>query len=358
MTLIGTGSRVGRRNCGWGAAVVLAWLVAAVPASAAGVVLKETGSTLLFPLFQLWISGYSAIRPGVKIDVTASNSGDGINSAIAGTVQIGASDAYMSDEEAERNREIISVPLAISAQTVNYNIPGLGGAGLQLDGRVLAGIYSGSIRQWNDPAIVALNPAISLPSNPIVPIRRGDPSGDTFMFTQFLDFSNQHWENSVGYGTTIEWPMVPGERGATGNDGMVKAIGATPYSIGYIGISVSRRAALATARLKNQSGKFVLPTAQAISAAASGLDPRTPADERLSLVDAPGEQSYPLINYEYAVVSTRQPNNETAASIRDFLLWSIAVDGGNAAKYIDAVGFIPLPDFIRALSEKQLGRIQ
>ena len=355
--LVNTASRVCHRTCGWAAAAVLVCIAAAAPASAADIVLKETGSTLLYPLFQLWVPAYSALRPDVKIDVTASNSGEGIKSATAGTVQVGASDAYMSDEEAERNREIISVPLAISAQTVNYNLPGVG-AGLQLDGAVLGGIYGGRIRQWNDPAIAALNPGVSLPSDPIVPMRRDDPSGDTFMFSQFLDFSNQRWENAAGYGTTIEWPTVPGERGATGNDGMVKVIAATPYSIGYIGISVSRHAGLETARLKNQSGKFLLPTAQTISAAASVLDPRTPADERLSLVDAPGDQSYPLINYEYAVVSTRQPNSETAASIRNFLLWSIAVDGGNAAKYIDAVGFIGLPDFIRALSEKQIGRIQ
>jgi phosphate transport system substrate-binding protein len=110
--------------------------------------------------------------------------------------------------------------------------------------------------------------------------------------------------------------------------------------------------------LKNQSGKFVLPTAETVSAAAATLDPRTPPDERLSLVDAPGDQSYPLVNYEYALVSVKQPDPDTAAGLRSFLLWTIAVDGGNAAKYMDAVGFIALPDFIRAMSEKQIGRIK
>jgi phosphate transport system substrate-binding protein len=128
-----------------------------------------------------------------------------------------------------------------------------------------------------------------------------------------------------------------------------------------VGISFSgetAKAGVGTVLLKNQSGKFVLPTPQTISAAASTLDPRTPPDERLSLVDAPGDQSYPLVNYEYAVVSTNQPNQETADAVRGFLLWSIAVDGGNAAKHLDAVGFIPLPDFIRAMSEKQIDRIK
>jgi phosphate transport system substrate-binding protein len=343
------------------ATAILTLGVSATPASAADIVLNETGSSLLYPLFALWVPAYAATRPDVKMNIAATNSGEGIKAAVAGTVQIGTSDAYMSDEEAERNRQIISVPLAISAQTVNYNVPGLGEAALKIDGPTLAGIYAGRIRQWDDAAIVALNPGMTLPHHDIVPVRRNDPSGDTFVFSQFLDFSTQRWEDTIGYGTTINWPTVPGELGAAGNDGMVKAIAGTPYSVGYIGISFSgdaAKAGLGTALLKNQSGSFLLPTAGTVSAAASTLDPRTPPDERLSLVDAPGDQSYPLVNYEYAVVSINQPNPDTAAAIRDFLLWSIAVDGGNAAKYTAAVGFIPLPDFIRAMSEQQIGRIK
>ncbi|HEY4044259.1 MAG TPA: phosphate ABC transporter substrate-binding protein PstS [Rhodopila sp.] len=336
------------------------WLQAG-PALAGEIVLKETGSTLLFPLFELWVPAYAATKPGIKVTITGTNSNEGIEAAIAGTAQIGASDAYMSDEEAERNRQIISVPLAISAQTVNYNIPGQSGGALQLDGPSLAGIYAGRIRQWNDRAIAALNPGMPLPQHEIIPVRREDASGDTFVFTQFLDFSTQRWEDDIGYGLTIEWPTVPGELGATGNDGMVKTLARTPYSVGYVGVSFGRdigKAGLGTALLKNQSGKFVLPTAETVSAAAATLDPRTPPDERLSLVDAPGDQSYPLVNYEYALVSVKQPDPDTAAGLRSFLLWTIAVDGGNAAKYMDAVGFIALPDFIRAMSEKQIGRIK
>jgi phosphate transport system substrate-binding protein len=344
------------------AAFCVAALFAAVaPVSASEIVLNETGSTLLYPLFQRWVAAYAEIQPDVKITTAATGSGTGIKSAIDGTVQIGTSDAYMSDEDAEQNRQIMNVPLAISAQTVNCNVPGLTGAMLKLDGPTIAGIYSGKIQQWDDPAIVALNPSVKLPHHPIIPVRREDPSGDTFVFTQFLDFSTQQWEDTVGYGTTISWPAVAGEQTAKGNEGMVKTIAATPYSIGYIGISFSSDAAkagLAAVLLKNQSGKFLLPTPQTVSDAASALDPRTPPDERLSLVYAPGDNSYPLINYEYAVVSTRQSNADSAAAIRHFLLWSIAIDGGNAPKLLDAVGFIPLPDFIRAMSEKQINRIQ
>lgn len=335
-------------------------LAPGMPAFAAGMTLNESGSTLLYPLFKLWIPAYAVGKPDVTINAAATGSGEGIRLAIAGSAQIGTSDAYMSDEEVARNPQVVNIPLAISAQTINYNVPGLDGRALKLDGPVLAGIYSGSIRQWNAPAIAALNPGVRLPAQEIIPVRRSDASGDTFVFTQFLGFSTPEWEDGIGYGTNVAWPAVSGEIAAAGNAGMLKTISQTPYSIAYLGISFSSgvaKAGLGTAMLKNQSGNFVVPTTETVDAAASTLDPRTPADERLSLVYAPGQNSYPLVNYEYAVVSTSHSDPATAAAIRQFLLWSIMPDGGNAATYLGAVGFIPLPNFIRALSENQINRI-
>ena len=332
----------------------------AVPAVAANVTLGETGSTLVYPLFKLWIPDYATVAPNVTLTAAGTGSGAGISAAISGEARIGTSDAYMSDEQFQQNRGIRNIPLAISAQTVNYNIQGLNGGDLKLSGPVLAGIYTGKITTWDAPEIAKLNPGTQLPHQAIVPIRRDDASGDTFIFSQFLDFSTQTWEDRIGYGTSIDWPSVAGEHTAKGNDGMVEAIAATPYSVGYVGISSKQaitKAGLGTALLQNQSGKFLLPTPATINAAASSLDPRTPPDERLTLVFAPGDESYPLINYEYAVVSSRQPDGETADALRHFLLWAISLQGGNASKYLDQVGFIPLPDFIRALSEKQIQAI-
>jgi phosphate transport system substrate-binding protein len=332
------------------------------PVHAAGsVTLSETGSTVLFPLFQRWIPDYAGVAPAVSITAAATGSGKGIDAAISGEARIGASDAYMSDEQMQKNRGILNIPVAIGAQTVNYNVPGLNEAGLKLDGPTLAGIYSGKITTWDAPAIAVMNPGVHLPHETIVPIRRAEPSGDTFVFTQFLDFSTQAWEYKVGYGTIVAWPDVAGGKTATGNEGMVQALAATPYSVGYAGVSFRDaigKAALGTAPLKNQSGQFVLPTAETISKGASELDPRTPADQRLTLVFAPGEQSYPLVNYEYVIVAARQDDPDTAAALRDFLGWAISPEGGNAAKHLDAVGFIPLPTFIRALSEKQIDLIK
>jgi phosphate transport system substrate-binding protein len=351
-----------RRRGAAGIALALGALLAlsAAAASVGQVTLSETGSTLLYPLFQRWAVDFVRGAADVSISAGATGSGAGVAAAIAGSAQIGASDAYMSDEQAEQNRSLLNIPLAISAQTVNYNVPGLNNATLKLDGPTLAGIYFGRITQWDAQPIAALNPRLTLPHQRIVPIRRADASGDSFIFTQFLDFSTQEWEDRIGYGTSVSWPQVPAERTASGNAAMVQALASTPYSIAYVGISFRdaiAHAGLGIARLANQSGQFVLPSRASMSAAASMLDTRTPPDERLSLVFAPGAQSYPLINYEYVVVSTHQRDAATAAALRRFLLWTISLQGGNASSYLDAVGFIALPDFIRGMSEHQIGLI-
>ena len=341
-----------------GGAIVLVLGIAM--AHAADITLSESGSTLLYPLFQSWIAGYKSVAANIDLTAAATGSGAGEQAALAGTASIGASDAYLSDAIAAHNPDMLDIPLAISAQTINYNLPGLNSTNIKIDGPTLAAIYAGTVTQWDDPAIKAMNPGVALPHQTIVPVRRAEGSGDTFIFTQFLDFSADTWENNPGYGSTIHWPNVAAEKTATGNDGLVQALAATPYAIGYVGISYSAqiaKAGLGTAMVKNQAGKFLLPTPQSIADAAAQLDPRTPPYERISLVFAPGDNSYPLINYEYAVVSKAQPDGATAAAIRAFLLWAISGSGGNNEKYLGPVGFIPLPDFIRGLSERQIGEI-
>jgi phosphate transport system substrate-binding protein len=341
-----------------GAAIVLA---SVVPQShAADITLSESGSTLLFPLFQTWLTGYKSVEPDITVTTAATGSTAGTQAAIGGSVRIGTSDAYLSDQVAEQNPNILDIPLAISAQTINYNLPDLNGANIKIDGETLAAIYRGAVTQWDDPAIKAMNPGTALPHQAIIPVRRADGSGDTFVFSQFLDFSTESWENNPGYGTDINWPKIAAEKAATGNDGMVQTLATTPYAIGYVGISYAgeiAKASLGTAMVKNQAGKFLLPSPESIADAAAQLDPRTPPYERISLVFAPGNNSYPLINYEYAVVSKTQPDAATAKALRSFLLWAISESGGSDEKYVTPVGFIRLPDFIRVLSETQIGKI-
>ncbi len=348
-------------------------LLSVAAAHSAAQNLAETGSTLIYPAFQAWVGSYAKIDPSVHITVGATGSESGINSAIAGQVQIGTSDAYMTDTQSMAHPGILNIPLAISAQLVVVNLPELRGSTLKLSGPVLAGIYSGKIREWDAAPIAALNGGVHLPHHEIVPVHRADGSGDTFIFTQFLTFSTPDvhlraasdllfdWETRIGYGTTVAWPMVSGSLTATGNRGMLQTIAGAPYTVGYLGASFEadvNKAGLIPAMLKNQDGNFVLPNAATISSAAAALTPRTPADERLTLVFAPGVNSYPLINYEYAIVSEKQPNAQVAEAVSNFLTWCISPQGGGAASFLDPVHFIALPRSIRALSEIQIAKIQ
>jgi phosphate transport system substrate-binding protein len=329
--------------------------------ASAPVTLNETGSTLMYPLFREWAAAYHKAAPSVRLTTAGTGSTAGVAAAVSGAAQIGASDAYMSDEEVDKNPSIINIPLAIAAQTVNANLPGMAQAKLRLSGPAIADIYLGKVTQWDDREIADLNPGVKLPHHAIVPIHRSDGSGDTFMFTQFLTFSTKAWEDGPNYGTTLDWPEVSGAISAVGNPGMIAAAKAHPYSIAYIGTSFAREiraAGLVTAELQNQDGNFVLPTPATVLAGASTLDPRTPKDERLTLVFAPGANSYPIVSYEYAIVSTRQPNAATAAALRDFLTWVIDERGGNAPDALEPLNFIPLPELVRALSLDQIAKIQ
>jgi phosphate transport system substrate-binding protein len=332
----------------------------AAATDASDIQIRESGSTLIYPLFTTWIAAYARAHPHVHITGAATGSEAGVSQVIAKQVEIGTSDAYLSDNQVKQNPQLIDVPLAIAAQTVNYNVPGLNDTHLKLDGPTLAAIYAGGVSQWDAPEIAALNPGVTLPHQAISPIHRAEGSGDTFIFTQFLTFSTPSWENDKGYGTTMAWPAVAGSIAATGNAGMVQAIAATPYSLGYVGISFSddvTRAKLGTAALKSSAGEFVLPTAGTITTGAASLGPRTPADERLSLVFAPAHDAYPLVNYEYAVVSTHQPDAASAKALRQFLSWAI-VPSETKAALLDTVHFIPLPPHTWELSQFQIQSIQ
>jgi phosphate transport system substrate-binding protein len=350
-----------RRARGTAALAAGLTLFSFMTAHSALVTVVETGSTLIYPLFKSWIAAYARIDSDLHLTADATDSGTGIAQAIAKQVQIGTSDAYMSDNQAMANPHILNIPLVISAQTVEANLPEFRGSPLKLSGPVLAGIYSGKVLYWDAGPIADLNRGVRLPHQTIVPVRRADRSGDTFVFTQFLTFSTPAWESKIGYGTEVSWPSVSGVLTAAGNQEMVQAIARTSYSVGYLGASFEAdadKAGLMTVMLENQDGKFLLPTAATITAAAASLTPRTPPDERLTLVFAPGPDSYPLINYEYAMVSDQQPNPQIAKAVSNFLLWCIAPQGGSAASFLDPVHFIALPTAIRARSEIQIAKIQ
>ena len=331
------------------------------PSGSSTITLNETGSSLLYPLFNLWVPVYTNANPNVKITTQSTGSGTGISQSVEGIVQVGASDAYISDAQMKQHPEMLNIPLAISMQMVNYNLPGLNDKNLKLSGPVLAGIYQGNIREWDDAAIRKLNPGVHLPHKAIIPVHRTDGSGDTFIFTQYLAFSTPEWAKGLNYGTTISWPAVPGGLGAVGNPGMITAVQDSPYSIAYIGSSYQdaiEKAGIGIAMLENQDGKFILPEAKTAAAAAAVMVPKTPKDQRISLIFAPGPDSYPIINYEYALVKSKQPSAEMAGTLRKFFTWAISPDGGNASSFMEQVHFVPLPDAVAKLSADQIAEIQ
>ena len=318
--------------------------------------LTETGSTLLFPLIGTWSTAYTKQYPQVKLTTAGTGSGTGITDAATGTVNVGASDAYLSSADKTKYPTLENIALAISAQQVNYNVPGV--KSLKLDGTVLAQMYTGKITNWNDPAIAALNPGVSLPNLTIVTLRRLDSAGDTFLFTTYLNDQDPAGWPASAVGTTVSWPAVTGELSETGNGGMVSGCAATKGCIAYIGISYlaqTEKAGLGQAEIKNGAGNYVSPTATTIAAEAASFVTKTPADETISLEDGDVANGYPDINYEYAIVNTTQSNSVTAEDIRAFLYWD--VHQGNATSYLSAVDFQPLPASVATLSDNQIAKI-
>ncbi len=328
----------------------------------ARVTLAETGSTLLYNLFGAWASAYHHQFASVTIKTAPTGSGTGIADASAGTADLGASDAFLSSGNLVQNPDLLNIPLAISAQQVNYNLPHVpASTHVRLDGSVLAQMYTGAIRNWDDPAIKALNPGLSLPDLPVRPLHRGEPtgSGDTFLFSSYLSTSDPDWNASIGYGVTVAWPKIPGALAEEANSGMVDGCKATPGCVAYIGISYLSQAlddGLGEAELKNTSGQFLLPTSASLDAAVRTFVSATPPNETISMVSGPAPNGYPIVNYEYAIVAMHQRSAVKARDLKAFLAW--AITKGNAADFLDQVRFEPLPGPIVELAEDQIARIR
>ncbi len=331
-----------------------------IVAKPAGGTLSEAGSSLLYPLWNLWAPGYEAKYSKVKLQTAAGGSGKGISYAIAGTIQIGSSDAYLSTADKQQDATLENIPLAISAQEIYYNLTGVN-AHLKLSGKVLAGMYDGKITKWNASAIAALNPGVTLPDIPVVTLHRSDGSGDTFLFTTYLSDSTKSWASEVGYNTTVTWPNAPGALGETGNSGMVAACKTTPGCVAYVGISYQTQAlgdGLTYAQLRNGKGQYVMPTAATIAAEAAGYAKKTPKTGAISLIDGKIKNGYPIINYEYAIVSKKQSSPNVAKTVRSVLEWAINPKDGNNPSYLSQVGFRPLPLKVADNSFRQIQAVK
>ena len=309
-------------------------------ASTSGKTISETGSTLLFPLFGAWQTAYAAVDANVTITSGATGSGTGIADASAGLVNIGASDAYLSASDLSQNPGLLNIPLTVAAVDVNYNVTGVKKP-LNLNGTVLAQIYTGKITTWNDPAIAKLNPGVTLPSEKIVALHRADGSGSTFLFTSYMNAQDPGAWPSSDIGTTITWPSTPGALAETGSGGMLDACGTTKGCIAYLGISYLTKATaagLGVASLADKSGTFQAPTTSTINAAVASF-PAPPASGAESMINS--GSGYPIINYEYAIVKKTQPSAAEATAIKAFLNWIVTT--GDTPTYVSTVSFLPMP---------------
>jgi phosphate transport system substrate-binding protein len=309
------------------------------PAAFSGKTISETGSTLLFPLFRAWQVAYSSVDPTVTVTSGATGSGAGIAEAAAGRVNIGASDAFLSNSNLVQYPGLLNIPLTVAALDVNYNVTGVTRP-LNLNGTVLAEIYTGKITTWDDQSIAKLNPGVRLPSERIVTLHRADSSGSTFLFTSYLNAQDPSAWSASNIGMTITWPSVHDSLAETGNGGMLSAC-EIEGCIAYIGISYLARATaagLGTASLADKNGAFQPPTTSSISSAVASF-PVPAVNGAESLINS--ASGYPIVNYEYAIVKRTQPSAAEATTVKAFLDWIETT--GDTATYVSTFGFVPMP---------------
>lgn len=309
--------------------------------------MNESGSSLLYPFLQEVGPALQQTYSNIQFNPAPGGSGKGISDAISGAVELGGSDAYLSSGQLQQTPGLMNIPVVVSAQAVNYDLPGV--KNLKLTGDVLAQMYQGKISTWNDPAIAKLNPGVTLPSTKVVPVRRVDSSGDTFLFSSFLSATNTAWKNGPSFGTTVTWPSVGGELTANGNPGMVQTCQSTPGCVAYVGVSsesAAKSAGLGEAMLQNKSGAFLQPVASTITAAAAVGATNMPSNLAQSLIYEPGATSYPITNFEYLVVKGSQSSAQKALAIRTFLTFAMSPTGGSTSAFLSKEDFVALPSSV------------
>jgi phosphate transport system substrate-binding protein len=314
----------------------------AAPAAAAsaggGAALTGAGATFPYPIYSKWFDAYAA-KTGVKINYQSIGSGGGIRQLSEQTVDFGASDAPMSDEEMSKAKggPVQHIPTVLGAVCITYNLPEVTKT-LNLTGDLVADIFLGKVTKWNDSRIAALNKGVKLPSRDIVVVHRSDGSGTSYIFTDYLSTVSSAWKTSPGKGKDVSWPVG---LGAKGNEGVTGQVKQTPGAVGYVELAYARQNKLPTASIRNAAGQFVQPSIEAVTAAASGAAQKLPptTDYRISIVNAPGAQAYPISSFTWILLYKTQPNAEKGKQLLDLLKWALH-DGEQMASSLD---YAPLP---------------
>ena len=302
--------------------------------------LNGAGATFPYPMYSKWFSEYNKLHSDIQFNYQSIGSGGGIRQVLAGTVDFGATDGPMTDEQlSQAKTKILHIPTVLGADVPAYNIPDVTEE-LKFTPELLANIFLGKITSWNDAALAKANPGVNLPNQPIIVIHRSDGSGTTYIFTDYLSKVSPDWKNQVGKGTSVKWPVGLGGKGNEGVAGMIRQM---QGSIGYVELIYAVNNKIAYGSVKNAGGQFVKASLDSVTAAAASVK-SMPADFRVSITNAPGKDAYPIASFTWLLIPTPSKNPAKGKIIADFLNWM--VDDGQ--KMTADLAYAPLPESVVA----------
>src|SRR6204780_3882322 len=326
-------------------------LAALAMAQGGTILLNAAGATFPYPIYSKWFDVYHNQHPNVQINYQSIGSGGGIRQLLAGTVDFGASDGPMSDDQlAQAKFKILHFPTVLGAVIPTYNVAGVS-TDLNFTQKALSGIYLGTITKWNDPEIAKANPGVKLPGDDIVVVHRSDGSGTSYIFTDFLSKVSDEWKSKVGAGASVNWPVGLGGKGNEGVSGLVKQ---TPNSIGYIELIYAVQNNIPYGKVQNAAGKFVKADLAGVTAAASADAKNIPEDFRVSITNAPGPKVYPISSFTWLLIPAQIQDAAKREAIKGFLKWML-VEG---QKYNEGLTYAQLPKEVIARETKAISLIQ
>jgi len=324
-------------------AILAAVLLVGLAQGATAQKLTGAGATFPNPIYSKWFDVYKK-KTGIEINYQSVGSGAGIRQYTAGTVDFGATDGPMNEEQLTAVKSnVVHIPTVLGSVVVTYNLPTLGSTALKLDGNLLVDIYMGRIAKWNDKRIAALNPGVSLPDIDLLPVYRADGSGTTYVFTDFLNKFSREWRDKVGYATSVNWPTGLSGKG---NEGVTQQVKQVEGAVGYVELIYALSNKLPYAAIKNSSGNFVSPSLETATAAAAEMKLPKDTDFRLSITNPPGANAYPISSFTWLLVPLDGKDAAKAKQIRDFLVWMISDEAQNMARDLQ---YAPLPAAMRTL---------
>jgi len=316
--------------------------------------LNGAGATFPNPIYSKWFSEYSKAHPDVHINYQPIGSGGGIRQVTEGTVDFGASDMPMTDEQLKEaqtklNTKLLNIPTVLGAVVPVYNIPGVTGE-IKFPPDVLADIFLGKITNWNDKTIAAANPDMKFPSQDIVVVHRSDGSGTTFIWTDYLSKVSPDWKNQVGSGTSVKWPKGMGGKG---NEGVAGSVRLLPGSLGYVELIYAIQNKIPYGSVRNSSGAFLRASLEGVTAAAASA-PKMPADFRVSITNAPGKDAYPISSFTWLLIPVQSKDPAKGKILNDFLNWMVT-DG---QKMTAALDYAPLPESVAAKVKETIKQVK